>query len=98
MEKASERRKDKRIDQKGTIMVLEETADHYFYAQIGNVSGNGMYFETEHSLKPGYKIQIQHNNPPYKSFPKNHQATVQWCRPLSDAESILSYGVGVKYL
>jgi len=96
MEQASERRKEKRIAQKGTIMVSDETADYYVYAQIGNVSENGMYFEAEHSFRPGNKIQFRYNIPSYKSLPKDHPATVQWCRRLSEEESTLFYGVGVK--
>jgi len=96
MEKVSERRKEKRIERKGTIMVSDETADYYVYAQIGNVSENGIYFESEHSFRPGNKIQFRYDIPPYKPFPKDNPATVQWCRRLSEEESTLSYGVGVK--
>ena len=77
MDKASERRKEKRIEQKGTIMVSDETADYWVYAQIGNISDNGLYFESEHSFRPGNKIQFRYDNPPYESFPENHPATVQ---------------------
>jgi len=98
MEKISERREDERKEQKGTVMVSDVTTDYYIYAQLGNVSENGMYFESEHSFKPGNIVKFRHNNPPFKSLPKDYPATVQWCRKLSDAESELSYGVGVKYL
>jgi hypothetical protein len=77
-------------------MVSDETADYYVYAQIGNISENGMYFESEHSFRPGNIIQFRYENPPYKSFPKDHPATVKWCRRLSEEEYSLSYGVGVK--
>ena len=96
MEKDSERRKEKRTEQKGTIMVSDEAADYYVYAQIGNVSENGLYFESEHSFRPGNKISFRYDNPPYKSFPEDHPATVQWCKRLSAEESLLSYGVGIK--
>ena len=98
MEKASERRKVKRMKQKGTIMVSDETAEYYTYAQIGNVSAFGMYFESEHSFIPGNKIQIRYDNPPYKALPKDYYAKVQWCRQLTEKESMLSFGVGAKYL
>ena len=96
MDKDSERRKEKRIAQKGTIMVSDETADYWVYAQIGNVSENGLYFESEYLFRPGNIIQFRYDHPPYKSFPKNHRATVQWCRRLSKEESNLSFGVGLK--
>jgi hypothetical protein len=96
MDKASERRKEERIEQKGTIMVSDEAADYWVYAQISNVSENGLYFESEQSFRPGNKIQFRYENLPYKSFPEDHPATVQWCRRLSKEESSLSFGVGVK--
>lgn len=98
MKTGSERRKDKRINQTGTIMVSDERAEYYAYAQIGNVSGSGMYFESEHALTPGRNIKIRYDNPPYKSMPKDYSATVQWCRRLSAKESMLSFGIGAKYL
>jgi hypothetical protein len=96
MDNASERRKEKRTEQKGTIMVSDETADYWVYVQLGNVSKNGLYFESEHSFRPGNKIQFRYDNPPYKPFPGDHPATVQWCRRLSKEKSLLSYGVGIK--
>jgi len=96
MDKAPERRKEKRTEQRGIIMVSEQAADYWVYVQLGNVSENGLYFESEHSFRPGNKIQFRYDNPPYKPFPEDHPATVQWCRQLSNEESLLSYGVGIK--
>ena len=92
-----ENRKAVRIKQKGVIMLSDETSEYYCYAQLGNVSGDGMYFESENAFRPGSKIDIQYDNPPFKSSPKNYRAVVQWCRPLSEDESISSFGIGVKY-
>ena len=97
MEKVFERRKEERTEQKGTLMVSDVTADYYIYTQLGNVSENGMYFESERSFKSGNVIKIRHNNPPFKPLPIDYYATVQWCRKLSDKDSIFSYGVGVRY-
>jgi hypothetical protein len=52
-------------------MVSDDHAEYYVYAQIGNVSGNGMYFESDHALTPGKTIKIRYDNPPYKSLPKD---------------------------
>jgi hypothetical protein len=98
MKTGSEKRKNSRIRQSGTIMVSDEKADYYIYAQIGNMHGDGIYFESEHPLKPGRTIRIRYDNPPFKSLPKDYRATVQWCRPLSDSESSLSFGVGAKFI
>ena len=98
MEKVFERRKEERIERKGSLMVSDVTADYYIYTQLGNVSENGMYFESEHSFKPGNIIKIRYNNPPFKPLPIDFHVTVQWCRKLSEKESVFSYGVGVRYL
>ena len=92
-----ENRKAARIKQKGVIMLSDETSEYYYYAQLGNVSGDGMYFESENALKPGSEIDIQYDNPPFKASPKNYRAIVQWCKPLSEDDSLHAYGVGVKY-
>ena len=97
LEKISENRKSVRLKQKGVIMLSDVSLDYYCYAQLGNVSGDGMYFESENALKPGSEIDIQFDNPPFKASPKNYRAIVRWCKPLSEDESIHSYGVGVKY-
>ena len=98
MEQPFERRKNERMEQEAILMISDVTTAYYIYAQLGNVSESGMYFESEYSFNPGNIIKIRHNNPPFKPLPKDYPATVQWCRQLSDAESVLSYGVGVKYL
>ena len=96
-ERIDENRKAVRLKQKGVIMLSDESSKYFSYAQLGNVSGDGMYFETENAFRPGSKIDIQYDNPPFKSSPKNYHAIVQWCKPLPEDESINSYGIGVKY-
>ena len=98
MKKSPELRKARRLKQNGTVMLADKFLGYYTYAQVGNVSGEGMYFESEHALEPGKEIVIQYNNPPFKSAPKTYSATVQWCKYLSEKESSASYGVGIKYI
>jgi len=38
-----ENRKAKRLQHKGTIMLCDESSEYYSYAQVINVSGDGMY-------------------------------------------------------
>ena len=98
MRRDSENRKAKRLNHKGTIMFAEESSRYYCYAQVNNLSGEGIYFESEIALEPGKEISIRLDNPPFKAAPKNYRAIVQWCRLLSETESIDAYGVGVKYI
>ena len=93
-----EKRKAKRFNYRDTIMFTDESSRYYCYAQVNNVSGEGMYFESEISLEPGKEIVIQFNNPPFKSAPKKYRAIVRWCELLSDDGSDGTFGVGVKYI
>ena len=78
-------------------MLSEETFDYYSYAQVGNVSGYGMYIESDYAFERGTRIGIRFDNPPFKASPKNYSATVQWCKPLSNDESQRPFGIGVKF-
>lgn len=98
LEKYNEKRRAPRLKHNGTIMLSDDVSGYYSYAQVTNVSGDGMCFESGYALERGKKIGIRFDNPPFKSSPKNYSATVQWCKPLSDDESKLPFGVGVKFL
>jgi hypothetical protein len=97
MKVGADRRSYKRLNHNDTLMLADETSEFYCYGQLVNLSGGGMYFETECNLQPGKEISIQFKNPPFKSAPKNYMATVQWCKRLSDFDSIGTFGIGVKY-
>jgi len=93
-----ENRKTKRMIHKGTIMLCDDSTEYYSYAQVGNVSGDGMYFESDYGFKQGRKIDIRVDNLPFRTVPKYYTATVKWCKTLSLNGSILPFGVGVKFL
>lgn len=93
-----ENRGSKRMIHKGTIMLYDDSTEYYAYAQVRNVSGDGMYFETDYDFKRGRILDIRFDNPPFKTAPTSYSATVKWCKPLSFEESILPFGVGVKFL
>jgi hypothetical protein len=97
MKDSDDRRDNKRLNHKDTALLTDENSDFYCYGQLINLSGGGMYFETECDIKPGREINIRFENPPFKSAPKKYIATVQWCKRLSDFDSMGTYGVGVKY-
>ena len=98
MRQELEKRKAKRFNYRDTIMFTDESSRYYCYARVVNVSGEGMYFESEIAMKPGQEIAIQFNNPPFKSVPKKCRAIVRWCEFLSDDVSDGTFGVGVKYI
>ena len=96
MNKYIEKRRSKRIKHYDTIMISDELSGYYYYAQIDNVSTEGMGFESDQPLEPGSAIDIWYENPRFKSAPKSYRGTVKWCQPLPET-SVLSYGCGVKF-
>jgi len=93
----SERRKNSRLNHQSTILLTDEQTGQCSYAQLNNISGEGMYIETEYRFKPGTEIDIRFDNPPFRSATKQYHAIIKWCRPLVGNESVGSFGIGVKY-
>ena len=93
-----ENRTAKRMAHRGIIMLCDDSSEFYTYAQVGNISGDGMYFESDHGFRLGRVIDIRFDNPPFRTAPKYYTATVKWCKSLSLDESILPFGIGVRFL
>lgn len=93
-----ENRETKRMKFKGTIMLCDDSSEYYCYGQIVNISGDGMYFESNYGYRPGTILDIRIDNPPFKASPKYYAAIAKWCIPLSLNKSIIPFGVGVKFL
>ncbi len=91
-------RKSIRFEHKSIVMLADEHLEYFSYAQMFNFSGGGLYFESDVAYKPGTKIQIQFDNPPFQSGPKTLSSVVRWCRELTDYDSDYTYGVGVKFI
>ena len=91
-------RKSIRFEHKSTVMLSDEHSEYFSYAQTLNFSGGGLYFKSDVAYKPGTKIQIQFDNPPFQSGPKTLSSVVIWFRELTDYDSDYTYGIGVKYI
>ena len=85
--------------QSRAVVRLEEEPDsrHFYYAMMHNYSGRGMYFESLLSLKPGSKVKIKVENPPFADVPPALSAEVKWCQELLSDKSFYCYGIGVEY-
>ena len=59
MTQSTERRQDKRLIHRSTIMLTDDRSGYSCYAQLNNISGDGMYIETECDYKPGAEIDIR---------------------------------------
>ena len=99
MEAAIDYRKCKRFFYNSTILLEDEKSGHFSYGKIGNMSGDGMYFETEFAFKRGTKVKFSLDNPPFKSCPNTYRGTIKWCKELGHQgdSSSYSYGLGVEF-
>jgi hypothetical protein len=68
------------------------------YTQTKDFSNDGMLLESEVAFKPGTQINIKFDTQPFKSSPNIFNSTVKWCKELVDENSILTYGIGVKFI
>ena len=91
-------RKSVRFEHKSIVMLTDEHSKYFSYAQMSNFSGGGLYFKSDIAYKPGTKIQIQLDNPPFRSGPKSLSSVVRWCRELTEYDSDYTYGIGIKFI
>ena len=98
MVSSPDHRKSIRFEHKSTVMLAVEHSDYFLYAQMFNISGGGLYFESDNAFKQGAKIQIQFEKPPVQSGPKTLSLIVRWCRESTDFDSDYTFGVGVKFI
>ena len=98
MEAAIDFRKCKRFYHHSTILLEDEKSGSFSYGKINNMSGDGMYFETEFAFKRGTRVKFSLDNPPFKSCPNTLCGIVKWCKELGDGnDSNYSYGLGVEF-
>jgi hypothetical protein len=98
MEAAIDYRKCKRFFHHSTILLEDENRGSFSYGKIHNMSGDGMYFETEFAFKLGTQVRFRLENPPFKSCPSTYCGIVKWCKELNDDDtSHYPFGVGVEF-
>ena len=91
-------RKNKRYRHKATVILEDANSGAWSYAQTKDFSNDGMLLESEVAFKPGTQINIKFDTQPFKSSPNIFNSTVKWCKELVDENSILTYGIGVKFI
>jgi hypothetical protein len=83
------------------IMYANYDTENYSHAKMYNSSAGGMYFESDHSIKPKSDICIKMIN--YRadiSGPeayKAYRAKVRWCKKIDKGDNS-RYGIGIQYL
>jgi hypothetical protein len=91
-------RKNMRYEHKSTILLANEHLEDFCYAQMFNFSGGGLYFESDFAFRPGSKIQIRFDRPPFRSAPKTLSSVVSWYRELPYDDSEYAFGIGAKFI
>ncbi|MGD8883568.1 MAG: zinc-ribbon domain-containing protein [Desulfobacterales bacterium] len=91
-------RKSRRYRHRATVILEEAKSGALSYAQTKDFSNDGMLLESEVAFKPGTRINIQFDNPPFKSTLNIYKSTVKWCKELGDEDSVLTYGIGIKFI
>ena len=81
------------------VMVSAEDNDCFNPVEMHNCCVDGIYFESEEELLPGYNVCIKmvNHSPDIDMSPeayKVYRAKVKWCREI---ESSSRYGVGVQF-
>ena len=97
MEAAIDYRKCRRFDHHATILLEDEKKGSFSYGRINNMSGDGMYFETEFSFNPGTRVRFRLENPPFKSCPDAYCGIIKWCKELYGETATYPFGVGVEF-
>lgn len=98
MEAANDYRKCKRFNHNSTILLEDESRGSFSYGKVSNLSGDGMFFNTEFSFKPGTRVKFRLDNPPFKSCPSEYCGIVKWCKETIDENGAdYPFGVGVEF-
>ena len=98
MKAAFEDRKWKRFQHDETVLLEDENRGTFSYGKINNMSGEGMYFETEFAFRPGTIVSFRLENPPFKSCSSTFRGIIRWCNELYEEDrSNYPFGVGVEF-
>ena len=97
MKSGTDFRKDKRFEFQDTVMLENLETEQWSYGRSMNISGVGLFFESEFPYEPGVKLTVQFNNPPFKSMQKTFPTIVRWCKELPYDSTASFFGVGVEF-
>ena len=92
-----ERRKERRFGHQTPVLIQPLQGRRWYNGSMFNFSRKGMYVETEFNGRPGQKIAIVVEQPPYGNGPFLHRARINWTKELTDAVVLYRYGCGVAY-
>ena len=91
-------RKSRRYWYKTTVILEDTKSGAMSYAQTKDFSCDGLLLESEVAFRPGTRINIKFDSPPFKSTLKIYKSTVRWCRERMGEDSVHCYGIGIKFV
>ena len=98
MKSGTDFRKDKRFEFQDTVILEDHHSGQWSYARSVNISGVGLFFESEIPFKTGGRLTVQFNHPPFKSMQKTFPTIVRWCKELPYDSTASYFGVGVEFI
>ena len=98
MEAAIDCRKCKRFAHNETILLEDENRGTFSYGKIQNMSGDGIYFQTEFAFTPGTRVKFRLDKPPFKSCPSSYCEIIKWCKEqCAEDRSDYPFGAGLEF-
>jgi hypothetical protein len=79
-------------------MLEDQDSGQWGYGRSVNISGVGLFFESEIPYNSGVRLTVQFNNPPFKSLQKTFPTVVRWCKELPYDSTASFFGVGVEFV
>jgi hypothetical protein len=98
MSSGSDYRREKRFKYQDTLSLENQDSGQWIYARSVNISGAGLFIESDIPFNKGGKIVVQFNHPPYKSMQKTYPSIVRWCKELPYDSTASFYGMGVEFI
>ncbi|MBW2412695.1 MAG: PilZ domain-containing protein [Deltaproteobacteria bacterium] len=98
MQSGTDFRKDKRFEFQDTVILENQDSGQWIYARAVNISGVGLFIESETSFKPGTKLTVQFNHSPFKSMHNTFPTIVRWCKELPYDSTASYFGIGVEFI
>jgi hypothetical protein len=92
-----EHRASERFNYEAPVSIEDCRTGRYYDGSMYNSSLGGMYVELDTFLQPGSEIRIVVEKAKNSSHPECCLAKIKWCREITGAVVLYTYGAGVQY-
>jgi hypothetical protein len=95
-------RKGRRFKRKAIAVLEVADTGYWVYAEMKNISRNGLCFETEAAIQPGTRLAIKFDRSSISAEKKGYLSyggVIRWCKKLEDeTPSVSNYSCGVQFI